>query len=100
MSYQRCTLDGRAWRPNVLGVVILSLLGRLLDLYSIVVLVAVVSSWMGLSHDHPVSRFTRTLVDPLLTPIKKVLPAMGGLDFSPMVLLFGIQILRRFLFRF
>ncbi|MEZ4219382.1 MAG: YggT family protein [Polyangiaceae bacterium] len=74
---------------------ILVLLGRLLDLYSIVVLVAVVGSWIGLRYDHPVSRFTRALVDPLLVPIKKVLPPMGGLDFSPMVLLFGIQLIRR-----
>ena len=74
------------------------LVARLLDLYSLVVLIAVVTSWMGLSYENPVVRFTRALTEPLLEPIRRVLPAMGGLDFSPMLLLFGIQLLRRFLF--
>jgi YggT family protein len=74
------------------------LLARLLDLYSIVVLVAVVTSWLRLSPDHPVVRVTSALTEPLLAPIRRVLPAVGGLDFSPMVLLFGIQLLRRLLF--
>ncbi len=74
------------------------LVARLLDLYSLVVLVAVVTSWVGLSRDNPIVRFTGALTEPLLAPIRRVLPAMGGLDFSPMVLLFAIQLLRRFLF--
>lgn len=74
------------------------LLARLLDLYSIVVLVAVVTSWIRLPPEHPVVRVTSALTEPLLGPIRRVLPAMGGLDFSPMVLLLGIQLLRRMLF--
>ena len=34
-----------------------------------------------------------TLLDPLLSPIRKILPPAGGLDFSPLVLLLGIQVL-------
>ncbi|MBX3131597.1 MAG: YggT family protein [Polyangiaceae bacterium] len=71
------------------------ILARLLDIYSLVVLVAVVSSWLRLSPDHPVSRLTEALVEPVLAPIRKILPSMGGFDFSPMVLLFGLQLLRR-----
>lgn len=39
-----------------------------------------------------------TLTEPALGPIRRALPAMGGLDFSPMVLLFGLQLLRGVLF--
>ena len=76
---------------------LLVLVARLLDIYSIVVLVAVVTSWLGLAHDHPVVRFTSALTEPLLGPIRRVLPSFGGLDFSPMALLLGIQLLRRLL---
>ena len=34
-----------------------------------------------------------SLLDPLLRPIRKILPPTGGLDFSPLVLLIGIQVL-------
>ncbi len=38
------------------------------------------------------------LTEPLLAPIRNVLPPMGGFDFSPMVLLIAVDILRRVLF--
>ena len=34
------------------------------------------------------------LLDPLLNPIRRVLPATGGLDFSPLVLLIGLQFIQ------
>lgn len=33
------------------------------------------------------------ILDPLLKPIRRILPATGGLDFSPLVLLIGLQVL-------
>ena len=38
------------------------------------------------------------LTEPLLAPIRNILPPMGGLDFSPMILLIAVDLLRRFLF--
>lgn len=37
------------------------------------------------------------LMDPLLRPIRKILPDTGAIDFSPLVLIIGIQILMRIL---
>jgi YggT family protein len=74
------------------------LLARLIDLYSLVVLVAVILSWMQLPPYHPVVKFTRNLTEPALAPIRKILPPMGGLDLSPMVLLIGLQLLKGILF--
>jgi YggT family protein len=74
------------------------ILARLIDLYSLVVLAAVIVSWVQLPPYHPVVRFTRSLTEPVLAPIRKILPLMGGLDFSPLVLLFGLQIIKGMLF--
>jgi len=38
------------------------------------------------------------LTEPLLAPIRNLLPQSGGMDFSPMILLFGMFFLRRILF--
>lgn len=70
------------------------LLVQLLDLYSLIVFGAVIASWMQLPPTNPIARFLTTMTEPLLAPIRQVLPDMGGLDFSPMVLLVGVRLVR------
>ncbi len=72
------------------------ILYQLLDLYSVVVLVAVIASWVQLPASNPIGRVVYGLTEPLLQPIRRVLPPMGGIDFSPLVLLVLVQILKRF----
>lgn len=74
------------------------LLIALLDLYSLVVLGAVIISWIQLPPSNPVATFLHALTEPLLGPIRRVLPDAGGLDFSPLILLFGLRMLRSLLF--
>ena len=74
------------------------LLARLIDLYSLVVLVAVILSWMRLDRRNPLAAIVYGLTEPVLAPIRKALPPMRGLDFSPMVLLIALQLLKGFLF--
>ena len=69
-------------------------LARLIDLYSLVVLGAVILSWTQLSPYHPIAKLIHSLTEPVLAPIRKAIPTMGGLDFSPMLLLVGLQVLR------
>lgn len=69
----------------------------LLDAYSWVVLATVVMSWLQPPRDHPVVRAIEALTEPLLRPLRRMLPPVGGLDFSPVALLLGVQLLRRLL---
>jgi YggT family protein len=73
---------------------IVPLLARLIDLYSFVVLAAVILSWTPLDRRNPLVAIVYTVTEPVLVRIRKVLPPMGGLDFSPMVLLIGLQVLK------
>ena len=70
-------------------------LGTLFDVYSLVVIGAVILSWTKLPPSHPAAQFVGSLTEPALRPIRRALPPMGGVDFSPMVLLIGLQFLRR-----
>jgi len=72
-------------------------LASLIDLYSLVVLVAVILSWVPLDPRNPLVTITHTLTEPVLAPIRHALPATGGLDLSPMVLLFALQLLKTLL---
>ena len=69
------------------------LLIRLIDVYSLIVVAAVVVSWTNVSREHPAVRLLHRLTEPLLAPIRKVLPPMGGMDFSPLMLLVGLRVL-------
>jgi YggT family protein len=69
-------------------------LAQLIDVYTVVVFVAVIESWFQLRPDNPVVRFTRMLTEPVLAPIRKLIPPIGGLDFSPMILLILLQVVR------
>jgi YggT family protein len=73
------------------------LISALIDLYSFVVLAAVIMSWLPVDRRNPLAMMVFRLTEPALAPIRRVLPSMGGLDLSPMVLLLGLQFLSRFL---
>lgn len=61
-------------------------------LLTIAVLVDIVLSYF-MDPFHPVRRFFDSLVEPMLNPIRRLLPTMGGLDFSPLVLIILIEII-------
>ena len=68
-----------------------------------VIIAQVIISWLvAFNVINTQSNFVRTLLDaldkmtaPLYRPIRKVLPDFGGIDFSPIVLILAIQILRK-----
>ena len=69
------------------------LLSILIDLYSLVVLVAVIMSWVPSLRGTPLAAVVDALTEPVLEPIRRILPPMSGLDFSPMVLLLLLRVL-------
>jgi len=63
---------------------------------TLVVFVDVILSFV-LNPFHPVRQALDSVVEPMLAPIRRLLPPAGGLDFSPAVLLILIQIIGRVL---
>ena len=78
-----------------------------LDLYTYVIIAAVVVSWLvgfGVINTHNqiarvVVRMLHALTEPVFGPIRRILPPMGGLDLSPLVALLLIFFLQRWLIR-
>jgi YggT family protein len=65
----------------------------LLVFYMIMILIGVILSWVGQGVRHPLIPLVYQLVDPVLAPIRRVLPDLGGIDLSPLVAIIGIQFL-------
>ena len=62
----------------------------------ILVIVSVILSYF-MDPYHPVRRGVDNIVQPLLEPIRRVVPLVGMLDFSPLILILLLQLIGRFL---
>ena len=69
------------------------LIDRLIDLYSLIIIGAVVVSWVDAPRDNPAVRVLHRATDPVLTPVRRALPETGGIDLSPLVVLIGLRVL-------
>jgi YggT family protein len=66
--------------------------------YSLLIILYVLLSWLQLPYNIWVGRirsFLNDTVEPILRPIRAVLPPLGGFDLSPLVALFGIGIIQQ-----
>ena len=64
---------------------VIGLVQFLFDLYIIVLLARVLLTWVQVDPRNPLVNLIHQLTEPLLAPIRRLLPQSSGLDFSPMV---------------
>ncbi len=72
---------------------------RVIWALSVLLIVSSILSWFQPDPRNPLVRLLHAVVDPLLLPVRAVLPPMGGMDFSPMVVMIILWILRGMLAR-
>jgi len=71
--------------------------GWLLGLYSWVIIAAALITWVSPDPRNPVVMFLRQVTEPVLGPVRRLLPPWktGGLDFSPLIVILAIQFVER-----
>lgn len=86
---------------------IIELILTILDIYQWIVIASFVISWL-VAFDvintrsqaaYTILKAISALTEPIYAPIRRVIPAFGGLDFTPMVVLLGLQFLRNLIAR-
>jgi YggT family protein len=65
----------------------------LANLVTLVVIVDVVASWVLPNPYHPFRQAVHRLVEPMLAPIRRLVPPVGMIDFSPMILILVVQVI-------
>jgi YggT family protein len=78
------------------GAVLAQMIGLLANLLIILIFVWVIVSWI-LSPYHPIREALDRIVEPMLAPIRRVIPSVGMLDLSPMILMILIELVSRIL---
>jgi YggT family protein len=67
----------------------------ILNLYMFIIIGRVIISWVNADPYNPIVRFLITVTEPVLYPIRRRMPIMGGFDFSPIILILAIILIRR-----
>jgi YggT family protein len=75
------------------------LLDRLIWAPSILLIISSVMSWFQPDPRQPFVRIINAIVEPLLLPVRTILPPAAGMDFSPMVVMIILWVLRGMLAR-
>lgn len=87
------TLSG--YMPTALKLITLSiadLIELFLNIYFFTILIQVVLSWVAPHQHNPVTILIHQLNEPLMRPLRQILPPMGAFDFSPIIAIVLIQI--------
>lgn len=84
--------SGMRW-PAILIFAVQKLVMSVLLIYFFLIIVAVILSWVGARSRHPVVPLVFQLTEPVLRPIRKVIPPIGGIDLSPLFALIAIRFL-------
>ena len=65
------------------------------DIFIVALFVQAILSWINPDPNHPVSGLLRNLTAPILRPIQKNIPSIGGLDLSTLIALIGLMFIKR-----
>ena len=90
-------LAGQLDAFNILPALIWSGLGAAGLLVSVIfysVIAMIVVSFLAPQSSHPAVEFVWELTEPVMAPLRQVLPPMGGLDFSPIILFIALNVIR------
>jgi YggT family protein len=70
------------------------LLSLAVGIYFWIILIQVVLSWVAPTTYNPAVATISSLTEPVLRPVRRALPDLGGLDLSPLVVIVGLQLVR------
>ena len=68
-----------------------------INIYLFAILIQVILSWVSPGNYNPASALIYSLTAPILRPAQRLLPPMGGLDLSPMLVMIGLVLLKMLL---
>lgn len=82
--------------PDIGSIVAWSFVGLLnfiLNIYFFGLLISIIASWIAPYSGNPALLLVHQLLEPIMRRVHKVIPPMGGLDFSPIFVFLGIQVI-------
>ena len=76
---------------------LLQLINLLFTLYTFAITARALLPWLRISYYHPLMRFLIRITEPVLAPLRRYIPPVGGLDFTPMIALIVLWLIEQLL---
>ncbi len=78
----------------LIPVAIADLLSLAVNIFMVAILIQVVLSWVGQGAHNPLTTMIYSLTEPVLRPVRRLIPPIGGMDLSPLVVLISIPLIK------
>ena len=76
------------------------LLARIIEIYTFVLLIRILMTWIpNLDPHNPIVQMLVQVTDPVLEPARRLIPPLGMIDISPIVVFIALSIIRDLLVR-
>lgn len=82
--------------PGILQLLVWSLVGvtaLFLKVFFFALIISVILSWVAPGSHNPAAQLVHQICEPVLAPIRKILPSLGGLDLSPIFAFIALRLL-------
>ena len=79
---------------NLLLWSIIAVIALLVRLYLIILVAMIIVSWIAPGSRHPAIELIWQVSEPVMAPFRSLLPNMGGIDFSPILVFIGIKVVQ------
>jgi len=80
---------------------VVQIINLLFNAFYLLILARIIFSFLRVSPYHPtwgpIMRFVYDVTEPIMAPVRRILPPMSGLDFSPMIVLILAGVVRQIL---
>ena len=83
--------------PGIVAGSLLHMLLRMLDLFWWCILIVIIASFIAPGSQHPALGLLHQITEPLLRPARRIIPPLGGLDFSPILVILALGVVQRIL---
>jgi YggT family protein len=80
--------------PSLVLGAVLGVVALLVQFYFFALLATIILSWVAQGSRHPAILLLYQVTEPVMAPFRKLLPAMGGMDFSPIIVFILINMIQ------
>lgn len=77
--------------PKILSLGLANAVESTIYLFMATIFIGIIASWINPNTYNPVLSIAQSISEPLIAPVRNVIPSLGGLDFSPMLVLLFLQ---------
>lgn len=72
----------------------LAFIGQIIGIYKLVLIARIVLSWIPHNPHNPTITILYKITEPILEPVRRVIPSIGGIDISPIIVFIALSFIK------